>query len=730
MAREAPPAAFQHAVMLYQQRRLDGAEKLLEQMLQRNAGHADALHLLGIIAQETGRPQRAASLLGKAVKLKPRAAPLHDALASTLNDLGRKTEALAHWNKAVELDPGFADAWVNRGSLLKSLNRTNEAVASYDRALALAPNFAEAYFNVAVVLGSLGRFDEALDRCDRAIALMPDFVEAHFSRGTILANLRRDAEALTSFEQAIARKPDHAEAYYNIGTSLLGLGRAREAIGYFDRAIALKPDHAEAYHNRGAAQQELALFGDAIASQEKALALRPDFAFLEGDLLQLRLAVCGWHNFIVIAELLTVRAMKGEQVFAPFAALLATHDPILQRRAAEIYVAAKYPADGRLGPTPHRSHHDKIRIGYFSADFREHPVSYLMVGLFENHDRALFHTVGFALGPDTWDPMAARVASGFDKFIDGRTMSDQDIARLARENCIDIAVDLGGFTLHARPGIFALRAAPVQVSYIGYLGTMGAQYIDYIVADPIMIPEGDRRYYAEKIAYLPSFQSNTTDRPVSATPVARADAGLPETGFVFCCFNNNFKILPDIFDAWVRILKAVPGGVLWLYVSSDAAKHNIRATASERGFDPERIVFAQRVSRPDYMARLRLADLFLDTAPYNAGTTASDALWMGLPVLTLLGTTFAGRMGASLLTAIGIPELIVETLEQYEAMAIALAKDPARLMEIARKLAENRSTTRLFDTSRFARTVEAAYTAMVARHAAGLPPDHIDLSAG
>ena len=326
--------------------------------------------------------------------------------------------------------------------------------------------------------------------------------------------------------------------------------------------------------------------------------------------------------------------------------------------------------------------------------------------------------------------MADRVASSFDEYIDGRTTSDQDIARMAREKNIDIAVDLGGFTLHARPGIFALRAAPIQVGYIGYLGTMGAPYIDYILADPVAIPETDKPYFAEKIVWLPSFQSNTIDRQTYGEPISRTEAGLPEDGFVFCCFNNNFKITLSIFDIWVRILASVPKSVLWLYVASDTAIRNMRAEAAARGIDPARLVFAKRAPRPDYMTRLRLADLFLDTAPYNAGTTASDALWMGLPVLTLLGTTFAGRMAASLLTAIDMSELIAPTAEQYEAMAIALAQDPARLSAITRKLAAHRSTTRLFDTPRFVRTIEAAYAAMVERHAAGLPPDHIDVSAG
>ncbi len=711
--------------MLYRQRRLPEADRLLGQILQRASGDVGALHLAGLIAQETGRLPRAASLLSKAVKLSPRAAPLLDALAGVLNDLGQQQEALVQWDKATRIDPAFADAWVNRGTLLKALNRPAEAVDSYDRALAIEPNFAEAHYNRALALGQLRRFAEALDGFDRTIGLTPGFVEAHVGRGTILAESQRHEEAMASFRRAIALRPDHAEAHYNTGTSLLGLGRTRDAIGYFDKAIALRPDHADAYHNRGIAEEEQGLHEQALLSQEKALALRPDFDFLAGDLLQLRLTVCDWLN---LDPSMPERIAKGERACAPFAALLAFEDPELQRKAAAIYAAAKHPADGRLGAIEPKAPGDKIRVGYFSPDFREHPVARLMIGLFENHDRSRFDTVGFAYGPPVNDPMSERIAAACDEMVDLRGISDEAAARLARAMNIDIAVDLGGYTKFARTGIFALRAAPVQVSYIGYLGTMGADYIDYIVADRVMVPEEFRRFYTEKIVSLPSFQSNPMDRPVSDAPVSRADAGLPETGFVFCCFNNNFKILPTIFAAWVRILKAVPRSVLWLYIAGDAAERNIRASATAAGLPADRIVFARNVPYPEYLARLRLADLFLDTAPYNAGTTASDALWMGLPVLTRLGQTFAGRMGASLLTAIDLPELIAPSAEAYEAMAIALADDPDRLTSIRQKLLANRSAARLFDTKRFARDIETAYAAMVQRSRAGLAPDHIDVT--
>lgn len=714
---------FEQAVILYQQGRLPEADRLLGRILQRNAGDVGALHLAGVIARDTGRLPRAASLLGKAVRLAPNAAPLLDALAGVLNDLGQTKDALAHWDKAVQADPGFADAWVNRGALLKGAGRLDEAVASFDRALAIAPRFAEAHYNRALVLSALGDAGAALESCDKAIALMPGFAEGHVSRGTILAGLRRNEEAVAAFRQAIALRPNHAEAHYNLGTALLALSRAAEAVEAFDRAVALKPDHADAWHNRALALRDLNRPEEAIESQERVLALRPDYEFLAGDLVQSRLTVCYWPGFEPALATLVADIAKGKAVCTPFAALATVTDPVLQRRAAEIYTSAKFPPDDRLGPIGRSPGREKIRVGYFSADFRDHPVSHLTAGMLENHDRSRFHIVGYSFGPidATTDGIKAR----FDEWFDVGSMSDLAVARLARDMGIDIAVDLGGHTALARTGIFAARAAPVQVSYIGYLGTMGADYIDYIIADRTMVPDAMRACFTEKIVYLPSFQANPLDRPVSEVPVSRADAGLPADGFVFCCFNNNFKILPAAFAAWTRILHAVPNSVLWIYVQGEAAGRNIRAAAVDAGLAPDRIVFAQRVPLPEYLSRLPLADLFLDTSPYNAGTTASDALWMGLPVLTWLGTTFSGRMGASLLTAAGLPETIAATAEDYEALAIALARDPARLAELKQKLGENRTTARLFDTQRFTRSIEEAYTAMIARARMGLQPDHV-----
>jgi predicted O-linked N-acetylglucosamine transferase (SPINDLY family) len=396
----------------------------------------------------------------------------------------------------------------------------------------------------------------------------------------------------------------------------------------------------------------------------------------------------------------------------------------LQAAAAHTWVSDRCPASGALGDFAAHAPHDRLRIGYFSSDFRDHAVSHLMAEVFERHDRSRFELTAFSFGPDTGDAMRRRVSAAFERFIDVRGRSAAEVARLARQLEIDIAVDLNGFTQGGQTNVFAFRAAPLQASYVGFLGTMGADYYDYLIADRAIVPEGARAQYSEKIACLPSYQANDSTRPVPERKFSREALGLPPTGFVYCCFNNNYKITPRTFDGWMRILAAVEGSVLFLYADNDLAPANLRKEASRRGVDPRRLVFGERLPLPDYLARYLAADLFLDTLPYNAGATASDALWSGLPVLTCLGESFAGRVGGSLLAAIGLPELAVPTQEAYEARAIALARDPAALAAIRQRLACNRLSTPLFDTAAFTRHLEAAFRAMHERHEAGLPPEH------
>jgi predicted O-linked N-acetylglucosamine transferase (SPINDLY family) len=543
--------------------------------------------------------------------------------------------------------------------------------------------------------------------------------------------MNRVDEALASYDRALALKPDYAQAHYNRGDTLHLLNRLDEALASYDRALALRPDYAEAHYNRGNVLYELKRLDEALACYDRAIAIRPDYPYLIGSRMYCRMHCCDWNNLDAAWAIVCNAIDLGKHASTPFFLLAIPSTPMQQQRCARSNIQHRFPA--RFAPLGQRDryNHDRIRIGYFSNNFSDHPVSHLIAQLIENHDRARFEIIGFSFGSPTADLWRQRLEKAFDRFLDVSTRSDQEIAALARALEIDIVIDLNGFTKRARTGIFALRPAPVQVNYLGYPGTLGAEYMDYLIADATVIPPELRQYYDEKIVYLPhSFQVNNTTRVVSDRPLSRAELGLPDDAFVFCCFNHNYKITPDAFDIWMRLLHAVEGSVLWLSGGNAAATRNLRLEAEKRGIAPERLVFAMRLeSLAEHLARYRQADLFLDTFYYNAHTTTSDALWAGLPVLTCLGNTFASRVAASLLTAIGLPELITHNHADYESLALELATDPERLAAIRHKLAANRTTQPLFDTARFTRDIEKAYLMMHERYQAGLAAEHIVVEA-
>lgn len=631
----------------------------------------------------------------------------------------------------LELEPDNFEALKLLGNIAAQTGRVQEAAELLSRAVALNPGRADALNDLGIARQALGRFEAALEAYERAIALDPDFAEAYVNRGDALADLQRHEAALESYARAIALKPGIADFHINRGNALSALKLHEAALESYDRAISLKPEYAEAYYNRGETLRELNRPEAALESFGCALRLKPDHENLYGLWLHTKMTVCDWNGIEGDFSTLAWKMERNECASPPFPLLAMPVSASLQRKAAEIWVQARHPASDALPGIPRRPGRDRIRVGYFSADFHDHATSHLMAELFEQHDKSRFELTAFSFGPDKQDAMRRRVSAAFEKFIDARSMSDLEVAMQARDLGLDIALDLKGFCQDSRTGIFALRAAPVQVNYLGYPGTMGAEYIDYLIADATLIPEEQQRHYSEKIVYLPHcYQVNDTKRPISDKAITRQEMGLPQAGFVFCCFNNNFKIVPGMFDCWMRILKRVEGSVLWLLEDNAKAADNLRKEAKARGVNPGRLVFAKRLPLPDHLARHRLADLFLDTLPCNAHTTASDALWAGLPVLTCLGETFAGRVAASLLNGILLPELAARTPEEYERAAIDLAMNPGRLADIRCRLAGNRLTAPLFDVQLFTRHIETAYAAMYERYQANLPHAHIHVQAG
>jgi protein O-GlcNAc transferase len=687
----------------------------------------DAYYSRGVTLADLKRYQNAITSYEQAIALNSTSAVAHNNRGVALAALERYEAAIGSYDQAIALKHDYADAYNNRGSALHRLQRYEEAIVHYERAVALQPSFPAAYNNLGAALAELKRLDAAIAAYERAIAQKPDYAEVYNSRGAALAELKRLPAAIASYEQAIALSDQSPIPYNGRGNALLELTLFDAAIASYDQAIAVDPEYPDAHYNRGIALWKLARHEEAVRSYERAMALKPTIRFIDGMRVLSQLQVCDWSTWQSDLAQLRSRIERGEPAAGPFAVLVAADEPALQQRSAQILVRELFAPDPALGPIAQRSRHERIRVGYFSADFHNHATLHLMAGLFEAHDRSGFECTAFSFGAPSQDGMRARLLSACEHFLDVRERSDRQIALLARELQLDIAVDLKGFTEGHRTGIFALRAAPLQLSYLGYPGTMGAPYIDYLIADRTLVPEHARGYYSEKIIYLPdSYQINDSQRPIAPHHPSREQCALPPTGFVFCCFNNCYKITPPTFDCWMRLLSRVQGSVLWLLQDNALATHNLKREASGRGVDPERLIFAQRLPLPEHLARHRLADLFLDTLPCNAHTTASDALWAGLPVLSCPGQGFAARVAASVLHALALPELIASTPEHYEQLALDLALDPARLALIRERLASQRLSSPLFNTRLTTRHIESAYSQIYERYLALNPPDHLD----
>lgn len=722
--------------------------------------YADAHYNRGVTLHDLRQYPQAVASYDRAVALKPDYASAWNNRGATLRALDRQQEALASYDRAIAARQEYAEAHNNRGVALQELGRFDEALASYERAIALRPAYAEAHNNRGVSLRKRLQLEDALASFDRALAAQPDYPEAHNGRGVVLNELERFEEALASFGRAIAGRRDYAEAYSNRGAALRWLKRYPEAMACYQSAVQMDPYCVDAWINLGAAFIDLKSFDESLACYERALALRQDFStyvaqgsvlhelkrseeavaslrraleiepnasFVLGTLRHVRMQICDWSDFDTDVAQIAAGLELDRPLARPFNVLSLIDSPALQHKASDIAVRECCTPRDRLPRIARRPRHDRIRVGYFSADLHSHAVTILTAELFETHDRSRFDLTAFSLGANVHDATRTRIEPAFDRFLWVGAQSDREIAELARRLEIDIAVDLGGYTGDSRPRIMALRAAPVQVSYLGYLGTMGGDFMDYLIADPILVPPEAREHYSEKIAYLPSYQVNDTKRVIAERQFTRAELGLPPGGFVFCCFNASYKITPEVFASWMRILSAVPESVLFLLGSNGIAERNLRREAASHGFSADRLVFGGRVGPAEYLVRYRAADLFLDTAPYNAGTTASDALWVGLPVLTCIGRSFASRVAASVLTAAGLPELVTEHRSDYERLAIELATEPARLAALRRKLADNRARCALFDTPRITRELEDLYTRMYERHLAGLAPEHLPI---
>ena len=622
---------------------------------------------------------------------------------------GNLVEAARLYGEMLAISP-VPEVRVNYANLLAKMGRHAEALGQYDQALQQRSNFFEALYNRGNLLLEIHRVPEALADFESVTAVRPDVPGVWNNRGTALRRLHRHEDALASYECAVALAPNHVNALTNRAMALHDLRRLDRALAAADAALAAQPDFAEALYVKGNILRDLSRLTEAQACFERALAVAPGHGLALNGLAQVSATLCDWDKVAALTPRLVSDAAEGRSLIQPFVLMGYTDDAALLRRCAENYVHRVAPRAPSLSGGKAYGH-DRIRLAYLSADFHLHPTAQLMAELFERHDRARFEVSAFAFGPDDNSAMRKRLVTAFDSFDDVRGMSDLEVAKLLRSREIDIAVDLNGHTHDARPGIFSHHPAPVQVNYLVYPGTTGASFMDIVLADRIVLPVDQQPYFSEKIVHLPGcYQANDATRIVPPPP-SRAEAGLPRDVFVFCCFNNSWKITAPVFAIWMRLLQQVPDSVLWLLDSP--ASGNLRVQAEKRGIDPARLVFAPRLAPEAHLARHQLADLFLDTLPYNAHTSCSDALWAGLPVVTCYGKAFHGRVAASLLKAIDMNELIPMGPSDYETVALDLAKNPALLKATREKLARNRATTALYDSEAFRKGIEAAYEKMI-----------------
>ena len=748
-------AILQSAFRAQQAGNLGEAARLCQEVLRTTPRNSMALNLFAYLHMQSGKLAEAERLFSQAIAIQP-ASDMYYNRGCALQTLRRYEEALVCFQRAVELQPGFidaivnsgsvqlalrrfeaalanfdivvekapkdAEAWNNRANALVELGREAEALASLDKALALDPNYANAWNNRGVALQHLNRHEEAFAAFDRALAIAPDLAAAFNNRGIGFMTLRQYETAYADFERASTCAPNFAEALINRGTALVAMRRLDEAVALYDRVLRLEPNNADGLRNRANALIVQRKFEEAMSDCERLIALDRDQKYMRGILAHARLQCCDWRDFDDTLATVERGLRAGRRIISPFDNLALSRSAADQHACARIYAKDKYPLRAPMW-RGERYRHDKIRLGYLSADFRNHAVASLTAGVFEHHDRSRFETIALSFGSEKRGAMRTRIEAAFDRFIDVERDNDERIAARIREMEIDLVVDLTGYTGECRPGILAHRPAPVQASYLGFAGTMGLDYIDYLIADRVVIPQNEHAFYSEKIAYLPDCFINYDPHRAIAPIPERAALGLPETGFVFCSFNNSYKFSPEIFAVWMRLLHAVPGSVLWLPQGNAAAMRNLTAQAHAHGVAGDRLRFAPYVTEGDaHLARMACADLFLDTLPYNAHTTAADALRAGLPLLTCKGATFAGRVAASLLSACGLPELITDSLAAYERRAMSLARDPSALAAIRRKLHDNRAASALFDTPRFTRNLETAYRVMWERQQQGEPP--------
>ncbi len=760
---------FQNAMTCHQRGELALAEAGYRQVLAIAPDHGDALHLLGLVYLHREDHETAADLVGRAIHRYPDTALYQNSLGMALLGRDKPVRAQKCFEEAVALKPDYLEAWFNLGRLFRSAGETGKAAACMEKVLSIDPGSAmalavmgelrlaaghpieaigflaqsvardpdhiEARHHLGIALHDAGRLEEAASVLSAVIVRDAQSAPAYNHLGMVFHDLGRTAHAKACYHQALAIDPQLSAAHNNLGNLLQDGGDMAAAADCYRRAIAIDPDFATAHNNLAMAFQETGQAEEALAHFQKAVALRPDYADASAHLVHQLQRVCDWDRLPAAEkrlDALTDRALSlGESVAEqPFVSLVRGAAPDRRLRIARSWAhRAERRVAGSKKPFSQSRRVLKdhpITIGYLSANFRNHPMAHLMASLFECHDRSRFRIHGYSFGPDDQSDYRRRIAAGCDRFIDIDRLDHAAAAARIHGDGVDILIDLMGHTKGNRMAICALRPAPIQVRYLGLAGTTGAAFFDYLICDRIVVPKTMAAFYSEHPVYMPHcYQVNDHRQTVSSRRWTRREAGLPEEGPVLCCFNHAYKIDPVIFKAWMAVLEHVPEAVFWLLDTTALAKNNIRSQAGRHGISTDRLVFAEKVAKPDHLSRLKLADLALDTRVVSGAATTSDALWAGVPVVTIRGRQFAENMSASILTAVGLPELVAEGVEDFTALAVRLAADAPALRALRQRLDQNKSAAPLFDTGRFARNLEAGFLEMWQRYVSGQAPGPI-----
>lgn len=713
LAPDLPEALNNYGNTLRALGRYDDAQESFARAIRLAPNFVDAWIGQGGTFRALCRPEDALRCHDRALELHPNSPRAMAERAVALKDLGRLDEALATCDRALCLDPNAVDVLNTRGNILRRLQRYDEALVCYGKALGQRPDSAEILTNYGRVLLDLKEPTKALELYNKALGSDPGLAEAHVQRARAFFVLQRPEQVISSVDHALSLTPESSDAHIVRGAALHLLGRTEDALVSLKRALDIDPANLEALELRGSLLAGLKRYDEAIPCYIRILDLDPDYPYILGELLAARLHCCDWTDLSSMTQRLRVSVSSGKRVIQPFAYLSAAESPVDSLSCARIWIKDKCSKTPQPLWTGQRYKHDKIRVAYLSGNFRNHTTMYLMWELLGSHDKAKVDMFFASFGPNDESGVRAHLQESRERFLDLRGLSDKEAAQTLRDLEIDIAVDLDGLGAGGCLEILSFRPAPIQVNYLGFPGSSGADFIDYILADQYVIPERDELHYSEQVVYLPHcYQANPSNRAVSPHIPARSEVGLPQTAFVFCCFNNSYKITPDVFDIWMQLLDVVPNSVLWLLENNSACAFNLQREASKRGIAPSRLVFAPRVSVDRYLAYYRLVDVFLDTSPVNAHTTASDAIWMGVPLITCTGNTFAGRVAGSLLNAIGLSDLVTQNLDDYKALALSLAMNPDLLAAVRQRIVINRTTHPLFGGAGHCRRLESAYEVM------------------